>query len=239
MSPKVLIPLFFFVLLASAVRADWRDDYDALLTKYATTEGVRYKAWKGNAADVARLKAVSDAIAKESLSGKSKNEKLAFYLNAYNVGILKTAVAEYPVKSLKSSEWGFFKKKGRLNVAGKSMSFDDLEHSTIRPQFEDARVHFALNCGARSCPPLHNAAFRGTTVDATLTQLTKTHLNHWRGVNISSKNGKVYVTKLFDWFEEDFVKSGGSVKGFIEKYRKLPKNISGHLDYDWSLNSVE
>ena len=228
------------VLLGSLSFASgaWQDDYDSLLKKYATPEGVRYKAWKANSTDVSKLNSISDAIAKESLSGKSRDQKLAFYLNAYNVGIIKTAIEKYPVKSLKSSEWGFFK-KDRFVVAGKKVSFDDIEHGTIRPEFGDARIHFALNCGARSCPPLHNKAFRASSLNSTLDALTKTHLNHWRGLN--EAKGKVHVTKLFDWFKKDFVKSGGSVEGFIKKYRTIPGSgkVNGYLHYDWTLNDVK
>ena len=235
MSRYFLALLGAFAVPMTAAQAGWVEDYESLLRKYVSGSGVRYQAWKAQPADVAKLRGVTGAIGRQSVRGMSRNDQLAFYLNAYNAWILQVALEKYPVKSLKKSEWRFFK-KDRIVVAGKKMSFDDLEHGLIRPRFAEARVHFALNCAARSCPPLHGKAFRGKTLDRTLDSLTRTHLHHWRGV--SESKGKVYVSKLFDWFEKDFVQSGGSVRGFIEKYRKLPRDVDGYLDYDWSLNEA-
>ena len=86
-------------------------------------------------------------------------------MNAYNAWILREALAKYPTKSVKDLLFTFFTGK-RIKVAGQQTSFDKLEKETIRAKFGEARIHFALNCASRSCPPLQPEAFRGDRLDA-------------------------------------------------------------------------
>jgi hypothetical protein len=92
------------ILLPLAARAEigaWQKDYDALLKKYVSGGGVRYSAWKGSAADMATLDKVVAAIGSENPSGLSRNDKLAFYINAYNAWIIHLVLEKYPIKSVR------------------------------------------------------------------------------------------------------------------------------------------
>ena len=221
----------------------WVDQYDALLKKHVTAQGVDYAAWHASAADKKQLAVVISAIGTERLEGKSKDDQLAFYLNAYNAHILDQILKEYPTDG--PGGGGLFGrnrffKRSNLLVAGKKTSFNALENEIIRPTFNEPRIHFALNCASASCPPLHLEAFRGSSLDATLTTLTKAFVNkNPNGVKpIGWK--KVAISKIFDWYEDDFKAAGGAL-AYINQYRdtKLSKDTKvSFQSYSWKLNAA-
>ena len=237
-----LIPLLCLNLLGSASAGTWDETYDGLLQKYVTKGGVRYAAWKAEKDDRRALERVISHISKASLKGKSRNEQLAFYINAYNAWILKTILDDYPTKSIKDVRLFVFR-RNRLRVAGKKTSFHKLENDVIRKKFKESRVHFVLNCASTSCPPLHHRAFAAETLDATLTQLTRDFITgNPLGVRLRKGGREVHVSKIFDWYEKDFKAEAGSVLAYLEKYRGKPYPKGAKLTfqkYDWSLNQAK
>lgn len=216
----------------------WVADYGRLLGKYATPNGVKYSEWKSNAADVQALQGVVDGIASDNVSALNQKDQLAFYVNAYNAWILHEALAKYPTKSVKDALFTFFTSK-RIKVAGAQTSFNALEKETIRSKFADPRVHFALNCASRSCPPLQAEPFRGDSLDAQFEKLAKSFVNSERGVRVGAGNA-VDLSKIFDWYKDDFAKEGGAID-FINKRRSspLPKDAKiSYQEYDWGLNEA-
>ena len=183
-SLRYLLALFLAGVVAhTAVGApnNWTESYDRLLKKYVTPGGVKYAAWKGNAADLQELRGVVDAIGTANVGSMSKNDQLAFYINAYNAWILNEALGKYPTKSVKDTLFTFFTGK-RIKVAGSQTSFNALEKETIRSKFGDPRIHFALNCASKSCPPLLAGAFRGGSLDSQMETLGRNFINTPRGV---------------------------------------------------------
>ena len=236
--------LLICALLATTVRAEksdsWVESYNRLLGKYTTPAGVKYAEWKKNAADLQALQTVVDGIAKENNPSGDKKGQLAFYINAYNAWILHEALAKYPTKSVKDALFTFFTSK-RIRVAGKETSFSSLEKETIRSKFNEPRVHFALNCASRSCPPLNREAFRADKLDEQLDTLAKGYVNSERGVLYSSANKTAQLSKIFDWYKDDFKGEGGALS-FINKRRTspLPNDTKiSYQDYDWSLNEAK
>ena len=234
------------VLLASATvcraeqSAKWIDTYNGLLGKYVTSSGVKYAAWKSNPADLKGIQDVVDGIAQEKISGLSKKEQLAFYLNAYNAWILHEALGKYPTKSVKDLLFTFFTGQ-RIKVAGENMSFNHLEKDIIRPTFGEPRVHFALNCASRSCPPLNPEAFRSDKLDAQLEKLAVAFVNSPRGVDYSPEKKTAALSAIFNWYKDDFKGVGGPMV-FINKRRHppLPNDVKiTYQDYNWSLNEAK
>ncbi len=157
----------------------------------------------------------------------------------YNAWILHEALAKYPTKSVKDALFTFFTSK-RIKVAGEQTSFNALEKETIRSKFGDPHVHFALNCASRSCPPLSREAFQGGTVDAQFETLAKAFVNSERGVRFAAGSNSAQLSKIFDWYKDDF-RDGGPIE-FINKRRTtpLPKDVKiSYQDYDWSLNDAK
>lgn len=232
--------LAFVTVSRAETSPPWISTYNTLLAKYVTSGGVKYAAWKNNAADMKAIQNVVDGIASEKISGLSKKEQLAFYLNAYNAWILHEALEKYPTKSVKDLLFTFFLSQ-RLKVAGEAMSFNHLEKDIIRPRFNEPRIHFALNCASRSCPPLNPEAFRGDKLDGQLEKLAVAFINSPKGVDYSAGTKTAALSKIFDWYKEDFQKVGGPV-AFINKRRKppLPNDVKiTYQDYNWALNEVK
>lgn len=228
------LALVFLSNAPQAVAADWDAEYGRLLKKYVTPSGVKYAAWKASAEDVAALKSVTDAIASAPNPGSGK-AALPFYINAYNAWILQEVVSKYPIKTIKDPLFTFFTSK-RITVAGEKMSFNHLEKEVIR-KLNEPRIHFALNCASRSCPPLASTPFDGAQLDSQLTRLTRAFCNSANGAKIAGKSAK--VSMIFDWYKDDF---GGDSAGFINKYRTEPIPAGAKLEfapYDWSLNEAK
>ena len=239
--PRVLWGAALFLVMAATSSADsWMDTYNRLLGKYVTSGGVKYAEWKGNAADVQALQTVVDAIAKENVSALEKKQQLAFYINAYNAWILHEALAKYPTKSVKDALFTFFTAR-RLTVAGQQTSFNALEKETIRSKFGEPRVHFALNCASRSCPPLNREAFAGDKLDGQFEKLAKGYINSERGVKYSAETKTADLSKIFDWYKDDFKAEGGAL-AFINKRRssQIPADAKiTYQEYDWGLNEAK
>lgn len=235
--------LLVTVLLAIPVSflnaaVSWQDDYAALLKKYATSSGVRYAELKANASDLAALQRVVDGIAAAPASNANTPEQLAFHLNAYNAWILHEALKKYPTKKVPDALFTFFTGK-RITVAGETMSFNRLEKEIIRPRFNEPRIHFALNCASRSCPPLSNRPFAANDLDRHLDAITRSFINSPNGVRPTK--GGAEVSMIFDWYKEDFASAGGVV-AFINKYRASPLPQDARLSYqkyDWSINEAK
>jgi hypothetical protein len=238
---RLLPVVAFCVVCATSSHAqNWMEPYNRLLGKYVTSGGVKYAEWKNNPADMQAIQAVVDGIAKESVSGLDKRQQLAFYINAYNAWILHEALGKYPTKSVKDALFTFFTGK-RIKVAGQEMSFNALEKDTIRSKFSEPRVHFALNCASRSCPPLNREAFSSAKLEEQLEKLAKGYVNSEKGVRFSDESKTAELSKIFDWYKDDFRAEGGPLP-FINKRRATPipndAKIS-YQDYDWGLNEAK
>jgi hypothetical protein len=119
------------------------------------------------------------------------------------------------------------------NLGNKKLSLNDIENVIIRPTFKDARIHFALNCGAKSCPALLNEAYVGSKVLSQLESQTKKFINNKKFNTISSS--ALNISKLFDWYKVDF----GNVQDFINKYSTIKSAKAAAInfkEYDWGLN---
>lgn len=205
--------------------------FGALLKKVVSASGdVDYALLKANRQE---LDAYCKSLEENPPSAEwSKNEKLAYWLNAYNAFTLRLIVDNYPLSSITDLEGGKPWDKKWINLDNQSLSLNDIENVIIRPRFKDARIHFAVNCAAKSCPPLANYAFTARNVEGKLEGLTKSFINS--SFNEISEN-KIVVSKIFDWYKEDF----GNLIEFINRYSDVKvdgKAKVRYQEYDWRLN---
>ncbi len=170
---------------------------------------------------------------------ETRDEKLAFYINTYNILALKMVADHWPLESIKDvgslfrPVWG----KTAGIIGGKKVSLDDIEHEMIRPMGEP-RIHMAIVCASVSCPDLRTKPYTAEKLNLQLDDQAKLFLsNDKKGLWVGSK--AIHVSRIFDWFEEDFSKGGG-VKSFIRQYRPdLPDlEVDADIDYDWSVNGI-
>ncbi|MFZ1561916.1 MAG: DUF547 domain-containing protein [Saprospiraceae bacterium] len=230
---RILICLFIFISGKTAVVAqpDYKS-WDTFLKKYVSASGdVDYKSIKANKKE---LEAITKTFSATTvLTSWSKNDQLAFWINAYNVFTIDLVVNHYPIKSIQNLDGGKTWDVKRIEIGGKKYSLNNIENDIIRPQFKDARIHFAVNCAAKSCPPILNGAFFSKSLDEQLDAVTKKFVNNTKYQNITS--GKMTLSKIFDWYKVDF----GDIAAFINKYSTIKVNNNTTIlykDYDWSLN---
>lgn len=168
-----------------------------------------------------------------------RNEQLAFYINAYNILALKTVADHWPLDSIKdvgsllSPVWD----KPAGDIGGKTVTLGEVEHKILRPMGEP-RVHMAIVCASVSCPDLRAEPYTAAHLSKQLDGQTQQFLRN-TGKGLAVERDRIRVSKIFDWFEDDFAGYGG-IKGFIRHYRpELPDlPIKTTIDYDWSVNST-
>jgi len=214
-----------------------------LLGKYVKNGVVNYAGFKAEEARLDQYLKVLEQADPESLP---RQEQFAFYIDAYNAWTIKLILTGYPglktikdLGSLLQSPWA----KQFVRINGKTLSLDDIEHHILRPRFKDPRVHFAINCSAKSCPPLMAEPYRGDILDAQLTRAAADFLN--APANTRLDGNTLWVSSIFKWFAEDF---HPDVVGFYLKYAQgeLKQKLEAgrgrievkYLDYDWSLNGA-
>ena len=165
----------------------------------------------------------------------TKNQKLSYWINVYNLFTIKLIVDNYPVTSIKKIAAKPWDKKF-ISLDDNKLSLNDIEHGIIRKQYNDPRVHFALNCASESCPILLNKAYRAGVLSSQLTAQTKKFLSDSSKNDFSDSNN-IKISQIFDWYKNDFTKNGTLID-FLNNYLrdKLQSPTIDYLDYSWSLN---
>lgn len=216
--------------------------WNEVLEKYVTAEGkVNYKGLKSNRKQFDEyLKLLSASHPNDNWQ---KNEQLAYWINAYNAFTVELILQHYPVKSIRNIG-------GLINIPGVQSAWDIkfikienqeyslgyIEHKILQKQFNEPRIHFAINCASHSCPKLLNEAYTSDKLNQQLNDAAK----HF--VADTDKNkiapSKIEISKIFDWYKSDFTKDGTLIS-FLSKYStaeiKEDANVS-YLDYNWNLN---
>jgi len=162
----------------------------------------------------------------------------AFWVNAYNILVIKTVVDNYPLKNPLDLP-GFFD-KNLHTVAGEKLTLNDIENKKLRAVYDDPRIHFVLVCAAQSCPVLRKGAYFPEELDKQLTEQTKIAMDDPDFIRVDGVKMKVEVSQIFKWYRSDF-KTSGDIRGFINQYknRQLPFDYNlSYYTYDWRLNDT-
>ena len=175
----------------------------------------------------------------ETIEISKKNSKTyqAFWINVYNLSVIKGIIDNYPINSPLDKN-GFFDKT-KFKLGGKNVTLNEIENEILRAQFNDARFHFVLVCGAIGCPPIINKAYLPTTLESQLKKQTELALNGDYFIKVNYKKKRVEVSEIMKWYQEDFIKNGVSEIEFINQYRKdkIPTNYKlSYYPYNWNLN---
>ena len=217
-------------------------DWDALLKRYVDDKGrVDYGAIDRAAFEKLFAAVAASSPKKNPDKYPSAEARKAYYLNAYNVLVWKDVLGRLPkLKNVDSEKTSFFYFT-KFPVGGEAMNLYDLENKIVRPEFKDARVHFALNCASGGCPMLPREAFTPEKVDEQLTREARRFVAEKRNVDFDPATKRLKLSHIFDWYKEDFGKEPARVIGWINTYRadgaKLPLDAKvEYVDYDWTLN---
>lgn len=215
-----------------AVKTSIHAGFDSLLQKNVTPSGkVNYK---GFIADKPALDAYLQLLSENvPANSASREEKMAFWINAYNAFTIDLIARNYPTTSILKFDNGKTWDVKRIKLGGKKYSLNQIENDILRPQFKDARIHFAINCAAQSCPPLYNHTFEADQLDSLLDLRTRQFVNDKKYNSLSAKSVK--VSKIFEWYAADF----GNLNAFLNKYSTVKigsKATVGYNEYNWDLN---
>jgi hypothetical protein len=223
------------------------DRFDALLRKHVKTDsGVDYAGLKR---DEVELRAYIESQGPADLSKCSRDDILAFYINAYNAATLLLIVERYPgLRSIRDIPANQRWDDVRWDLAGERWSLTQIEHEVLRKRFKEPRLHFAINCASKSCPPLRNEAYVGSRIDAQL-QDTAERFNRAGGAVWDRTGRTLRLSKIYDWYLGDFADSTDGLPDVAAKY--LGKEVAREIlearasirvefqDYDWSLNEAK
>jgi hypothetical protein len=217
--------------------------WDTLLQEHVT-EDKGLVDYKGFLRDSAQLNEYLDLLSVNHPNEKnwSRDERLAYWINAYNAFTVKLIIDHYPVGSIKDIKSGipFVNTVWDIkfiNIEGEEYDLNNIEHGIIRPRFEEPRIHFAVNCAAISCPKLGNRAYTAEKLDAQLTQAARAFLRDNDKNKLSE--GSVQLSKIFTWYGGDFKTNGRTIIEYINQYAPIKVNENAevdYLDYSWNLN---
>lgn len=223
--------LFFLFLICSCSPSKGQDFFsraDVFFQKYVHPPQVDYAQI---VAEPDLLDQLVGEIENYDLSDKAPTVQKAFWINAYNLLVIKAVVDKYPILSPKDVP-GFFDRQLRA-VAGEKMTLNELEKEKLLAAYADPRIHFALVCAARGCPPLLAEAYLPQKLAEQLEQATRQTLNDPQFIQ---REGEVVkVSQIFRWYISDF----GNIKNFLNQYleQKIDHQIAlRYYPYDWALN---
>ncbi len=226
--------------------------WNELLARHVRTDRagvnrVDYGAFSDD--DRAQLDGYIARLAELPIGRYDRDEQFAYWVNLYNALTVDLILDRYPVESIRDIDIspGLFAvgpwDKELVAVEGKRLSLNDIEHRILRPIWQDPRLHYAVNCAAIGCPNLREQAYESDGLNETLERAARDYVNDPRGVTIM--DGQVTVSRIYDWFIEDFGASEQGVMRHLMQY--ADPALAGRLaeigalsdtQYDWSLNDV-
>jgi Protein of unknown function, DUF547 len=238
--------------------------YGRLLARVVHDTRVDYQTLAADRTTIDDIAGEFAAVAPEAEEAMSFHDRMSFWINAYNLFTLRVIVDHYPIRgswfslsprnSIRQIEGVWTTLKWR--AASRDVTLDDIEHRILRPEFAEPRIHMAINCASKSCPPLRGEPYVGADLDRQLDDAARGYLASAEGVRVI--NGRLYVSRIFEWYGSDFVKhyaapqpdtdseTDRAIRGFVERYGPPDAADAARsgakirfLDYDWSLNDVQ
>lgn len=227
--------------------------YGKVLHAYVTHGRVDYSKLKHERQDLNEYMKSLESLSRENYEEMSLEEKIAFWINAYNAAAIKLVIDHYPLqkrfgwKALTFPEnsipqipdvWD----RKVLEILGERLSLNQIEHQILRKEFQEPRVHFALVCASLGCPILGNEPYQGNKLDAQLDEQVRDFLADLKKARYDEATDTLYLSPIFKWFRKDFESAGG-VLNFVKAHgpKMAKEKISEKteiewLHYDWSLN---
>ncbi len=229
-----------------------QDPWGQILSRYviATPDGLNLFAYgRVTPADRARLRQYLATLEASTPSRMPREAQMAFWINLYNAKTIDVVLDHYPVKSIRDiSLGGLFTigpwKQKNMIVEGRNLSLDDVEHAILRKQWQDPRVHYALNCASIGCPNLANRPFAAERLEIMLDEGARNFVNHPRGARLEA--GRLTLSRIYQWYRDDFGRSDAEVIRHIAGHASpaLKQALSGireidGYDYNWNLNEAK
>lgn len=247
---------------------DFYTAYQNVLSEFVDDEGmVDYAGLNEDPSELNAFLEGLGSLPREIFDSWSEDEQIAFYINVYNAYTLKAIIDHYPIKaswfgSLRFPDNSIRQISGvwtelKWPVMGREMTLDQIEHETLRVDYNEPRIHFAVNCASMGCPLLHNEPYLGETLDAQLDAQVERFLQRDTDFQLKRESKTVKLSKILDWYGGDFAHYAGAavrfdylgenergVMNFLYPYLNEEQQAFlnenridiDYIDYDWSLN---
>jgi len=255
-STRISIGMLSIILLTSASVFALDHSYgnwDQFLNRHVKDGLVNYSVIKKSPAEFGKIVRELEGVTLKEYEIWSNPERMAFWINAYNIGAVKHVLDNYPIKksfglsalrypanSIQQipDVWN----KPVLNLLGQKVSLNHIENEVLRKEFDDPRIHFTIVCASIGCPVLKEEAYMAEELDTQLNDQIKEFVNTPSKCRYDADRDILFLSPIFKWFGEDFEKKGGVIS-FLKDY--VPSDIVSRLsnkthiewqDYDWNLN---
>ena len=251
--------------VVTAQTTEFDHDYRAyaqLLSDHISGARVDYAKLKRDRQVLEAVATELGQVSEADLEAWSREHRLAYWINAYNIFTLKVIVDNYPIRG----GWFGFSPRNSIKridgvwdrltwkAGGREVTLDQIEHEILRPGFDEPRIHFAVNCAAIGCPPLRSEPYRVDLLDRQLILAARDFLASDLGVQVSGS--RLRVSRIFDWYGDDFIpqfahlvdadrsEKERAILGVIAKYGPTEAATLAQegrarirfLKYDWALN---
>ena len=248
---KIITSIFILILLIVNTNAQDHQLFTEILKDHVKNGLVDYE----NLRKDNRLPKYLDQLSNTDIAELSRNEKLAFWINAYNAFTLYIINENYPVESITNLHTGgriigyllgkTVWDKEFIEINGKKYNLNNIEHKILR-KMKEPRIHFAIVCASISCPELRNEAFEAERLETQLEEHAIKFINDPSRNKFDLEKREARISEIFNWFEEDFGDNEEEVLLFISRHlpkeiaddiiNKLPEWDVSYMDYDWGLN---
>lgn len=237
---KILI-LILILISSISVNAQTLDDFfsksDVFFRTYVISNKVDYKSLKIDSKTLDELLAIASTI---DLNNSDANNFKAFWVNTYNLIVIKSIVNKYPAVKSAIDVNGFFDRNTYV-VAKQNITLKQIENNMLKSTFKEPLLNFVLVCAANGCPPLVNEAYLPFTFEEQMLKRAKFSLNNSNFIRVNNITKTVEVSQIFEWYKEDFIDKDKKILDFINKYRdsKIDDSYTvAYYKYDWSLNKL-
>lgn len=226
--------------------------WTSLLGRYVHDGSVDYAGIKRSGMpDLAAYLRSLESVCRGHFDSWTREQKLAFWINAYNACTVKLILDHYPLRSIRSIgllPGAAFREEfiglGALRGRSGNLSLNDIEHEILRREFREPRIHFAIVCASKSCPALRSEAYRARDLGAQLDAAARSFVRDASKNRYDAATRTLRISSIFDWFRADFEGAAGTLPEFVARYadESTARALRAggvrveFLDYDWSLN---
>jgi hypothetical protein len=224
--------------------------WTSILSRFVKDGVVDYAGLKASAAaELGRYLSSLGSVRRADYQGWTREQKLAFWINAYNAATVQLILDNYPISSIRKIGLlpGAAFRLPVLTVPAyreSELSLTDIENSILRAEFHEPRIHFAIVCASKSCPKLQSEAYRASDLDAQLERVAREFARDPAKNRYDASSRELRLSSIFKWFREDFETASGSLPTFFVRFAEpaVAKAIGdgkvkvGFLEYDWTVN---
>ena len=249
-APKAELLPYWRTFDANSVKTLNHEPWDVLLARYTTRDARAVRLFRYAAVDEAARQQLKDYLAYLSAQNPltlNRDEQFAFWVNLYNALTVELVLAHYPVESIKDTAQGWFSfgpwDDVVVSINNNPLTLNNIEHGILRPIWQDARIHYVVNCASYSCPDIPVPAMNASRLEQQLNEAAQRYINHPRALAFTD-NKTLVLSSIYDWYAEDFGDNVQTLFAHSKQYANEAvtqrlNTFNGDIEYvyDWSLNA--